>query len=809
MPDDRLVMFETTLPIDRAMETRMVEYFYNLAQKIHLDLGYAGAPGCYTFDSWLWKRLAWMNRYHNDFSDRLHLPPERDGVLFRMCNKSLNMCKQFVGGYHAALTSSLDGTAFIEVRSEGGEDENPALPLLQRYLRAKAERLMLGRLLKNESVLMCLNIGQSVCQVVQKRELRTEPRQVRCVRDLNQLGDVPLKDSAGRMVTELDEWILNPANPRQSILKRDPRVFVEYPEGTPPHAPTEMTKRTYTVDHVIKDHKGAVIEFIHPGDFLFQVNKPSLDASDLVGHFTMMAVDDLFDCFDRSRMTESGKAFEAKYSTAGQVGNQGDPTNQQAPQANMGESPDSNNVVIDPGALAQRKFLFLYSRYDWNADNRRERVFCVIDWETRQPVAYDPTSLVLESDVRVHPYFMPVIGKVNFRAYGEGLYEQHDDLSQHVDACWCRIHVEQQSSGKITAFDPNALEQTWAGGSLKLRGPTLWRKRNPTQSINEIIDVKVVPAETTELRENMSQGMQTMTSRSGGMTVDQAESSGLPAANTLGGLQLLERQRGRAQNSTAQDLRDGHQDLLRVWAQVERDCFDVEFAQELFGDLMVEVDGEEAGESGEEEGTETTQGTEGTPMDPSQNQPEGWWQSPEVDTEAGRSARAPLGDASPMGPPPKMKVPAAQVLAQFMATAKPDTLANMVKIVLTDSTESEEIAQTENRKKIILDYLQLGSYEAMQATAEEFIDLLKRNGSNDAEKTIAAIQAAQLQQEQAQQMVAQQQQAAMQAQQPPGGLNAPPGGPPKQDPTTPAPATGRPESMKEFNPGPGPVEPQV
>lgn len=166
--------------------------------------------------------------------------------------------------------------------------------------------------------------------------------------------------------------------------------------------------------------------------------------------------------------------------------------------------------------------------------------------------------------------------------------------------------------------------------------------------------------------------------------------------------------------------------------------------------------------------------------------------------------------AEPMGPPPKMKVPAAQVLAQFMQTAKPDTLANMVKIVLTDSTESEEIAQTENRKKIILDFMQLGSYAAMQAPAEEFTDLLKRNGSNDAEKTIAAIMQAQLQQEQSQQLAAQQQMEmqARQSQQA-GGLNTPPGGPAKQDPTSEAPATGRPESMKEFNPGPGPVEPQV
>ena len=473
------------------------------------------------------------------------------------------------------------------------------------------------------------------------------------------------------------------------------------------------------MDHVIKDHQGAAIEFIHPGDFLWQINKPSLDASDLVGHFTMMAVDDLFDCFDRSRMTEAGKEFEKRYSTAAQSGNQGDPTNQQMPMPNMGESPDSTNVVIDPGALAPRKFLFLYSRYDWNKDNRRERVFCVIDWETRQPVAYDPTSLVLESDVRLHPYFMPVIGKVNFRAYGEGLYEQHDDLSQYVDACWCRIQIEQQSSGKITAFDPSALEQTWAGGSLKLRGPTLWRKRNPAQSINEIIDVKVVPAETQELRENMAVGMQTMTSRGGGMTVDQAESSGLGAANTLGGLQLLERQRGRAQNSTAQDLKDSHQDLLRVWAQVERDCFDMAFAEELFGDLMVdvEVDAAQPVEEGMEEAQPVAAG--------------------QVITPDGM----PVEEPAAVGLAP-MQVPAAQVLQQFLKTVKPDSLANMVNIVLTDSTESEEIAQTENRKKIILDFLQLGSAEAMQATAEEFTDLLKRNGSKDAEKTIAqAIQA--------------------------------------------------------------------
>jgi len=781
MPDDRRVMFETTLPIDRDMETRMVEYFYNLALKIHQDMGYAGSPGDYGFDTWLWKRLSWMNRYHNDFRDRLWLPPERDGVLFRMCNKSLNMPKQFVGGYHAALTSSLDGTAFIEVRGEGGEDENPALPLFQRYLRAKAERLMLGRLLKNESVLMCLNIGQSVCQVVQKRELRTDPRQVRCVRDLRQEGDVPLKDSTGKLVTELDEWIPNPANPRQSILKRDTRVFVEYPEGTVPHAPTELTARTYTVDHVIKNHQGAAIEFIHPGDFLWQINKPSLDASDLVGHFTMMAVDDLFDCFDRSRMTEAGKKFEKRYSTAAQSGNQGDPTNQEMPMPNMGESPDSTNVVIDPGALAPRKFLFLYSRYDWNKDNRRERVFCVIDWETRQPVAYDPTSLVLESDVRLHPYFMPVIGKVNFRAYGEGLYEQHDDLSQYVDACWCRIQIEQQSSGKITAFDPNALEQTWAGGSLKLRGPTLWRKRNPAQSINEIIDVKVVPAETAELRENMAVGMQTMTSRGGGMTVDQAESSGLGAANTLGGLQLLERQRGRAQNSTAQDLKDSHQDLLRVWAQVERDCFDMEFAKELFGDLLVDV---EVAPPGPQQTMETAQ--------------------PEAAGEVITPDGMPVEEPAAMGLQ-KMQVPAAQVLQQFLKTVKPDSLANMVNIVLTDSTESEEIAQTENRKKIILDFLQLGSAEAMQATAAEFTDLLKRNGSKDAEKTIAqAIKAQNQKEKQAQQMAIQQQ-----AQQQPGGLNAAPGGPAQQDPTSEAPMTGRPESMQEFNPGPGPVEPMV
>lgn len=796
MADDLQVCVKTTLPIDRETEGRMVNYFWQLAGKQHLDMGATGTPNAYVFGSWLWKRLSYMNRYENDFSDRLYLPPQQGGALYAKSNKSLNFPKQFVKSYHAAATGDLETYGWFSVQPEGGEDENPALPLWERYLRERAKRKNLGMTLKNESARPMLIRGETICQVLKQRKLKVEPRSVKAVRDLREAGDVPLRDSMKRLVTELDEWVPDELEPETKLmLARDPKVW-RMKDVT-----VELTKRSFKIEHVQRDETFAEIDFIHPGDFVFDVTRPSLDecvrVGSVVGRFFRLSVDDLFDRFNPQHVTAAGKAYKEQYGLA--TGNFGGKTAAETPKAKQGESPNAADGLTDTGALPMRLYFGGFFRYDWNNDGRREYVYVLMDWETKLPISYDPTSLVLESDTRIQPFKMLAISKKSFRAYGSGIYEEFEDLSESADQNYNRIFIEQQTSGKIIGFDPAGFEQTWAGQALQVRGNTLYKKRDGTKPLKEIVDVVQIPAETGELRENLNLDIQTMTARGGGVSPGEAEQAGLQGAQTATGLQILERQKSTLDGSIQDDINDGHADLVQEWAEVEADAYDAGFAKRLFAGKMVEVpnpaaagmgpeigngmkeqwnvgpgigegqDLQDAGISGLSEPDES-----GTPIPGDQNQ-----------------SRQDVGAPSPemMGPliPPTIQVPAAEVLAEWIQTVPRDELRSMIKLVLVKAKESEIASRADNRVKLVTQYSGL-PYVMQLAVEQEFIELLTLNGSQDAEKTLKNIQKVTQQNEMA--MQAQQQAAALQAQ----GAGSAPGGPPvPENADAQGPVTGRPE----------------
>ena len=794
MPDDLQVCVKTTLPINREMESQMVNYFWQLTDKEHRDMGYAGAPNTYIFDSWLWLRLSWMNRYENDFSDRLALPPQRGGLLYAKSNKSLNFPKQFVKSYHAGATADLESYGWFAVQPEGGEDEHPALKLWERYLRERAKRMNLGMLLKNESARPALIRGETICSVLKKRRVRVEPKDVHAVRDLNQPGDVPLRDSQGRLVTEIDEWVPDALEPETKVmLKRDNKVW------RLKDVPVPLTKRSYRVEQVLRNETCAEIEFIHPGDFVFDLTRASLDAAvqagSVVGRFYRMAVDDLFDEFDPANLTEAGRAYRQQYGRA--TGNMGGTAAQETPKVKQGESPNSADHFTDPGAMPLRLYFGGFFRYDWNNDDRREYVWMLIDWEQRIPIAYDPTSLVLESDTRTHCYKMPAIAKKSFRAYGEGIYESFNDLSESADANYNRIFIEQQTSGKIIGFDPNGFEQTWAGRPLEVRGNTLYKKRNGNQPMGEIVDVVQIPAETAELRANLGLDIQTMTARGGGVSPSEAEQAGLQGAQTATGLQILERQKDKLDGSIADDLNDAHADLVQTWAQVEADAFDLEFAKRLLNGEKVAMPNPayEAQQSLQTSiqaempqvpvpaGTAVQQIPDtAAPYTPGEFDQFNYNPAAEVDmNEAAMSAAA-----APMIPP-TIQVPAVDVLADWLKTVPPDDMRSMIKLVLVRAKESEIASRADNRVKLITQYAALPP-EMQQALQNEFIQLLTLNGAQDAEKTLKDIQAATLRQMQMQQQ-------AMAAEAAPGGpQGSAPGGPPvPENADAQGPVTGRPQ----------------
>ena len=757
------VCIKTTLPIKREVEDRMITHLWQVADKQSRDMGgIVGSPGCYTFGSWLWMRMSWQQRYENDFSDRLALPPQKGGELYRLSNKSLNFPKQFVRMHHAGATADLDSYAFFAVKPEGGEDEHPALPLWERYLRERAKRMDLGQKLKNESARPMLIRGEVPYKVHAQRQVRIEPRTVHAVRDPAQPGDMPLRDSKGNLVTELDVWVPDPVNPQNQTLERDPSLWWRA------DVPKTLTKRTFQIEHVVQVDAGATIDFIHPADFVFEINQPTLDHCNLTGQFYRIAVDDLFDRFDKKDITKAGEVFRQQYGVNSSAS--GYTSAAEAAKVKQGENADTPTQLTDPGVVPRRLFFEGYWRYDWNGDGRREYVYCLIDWETKTPIAYDPTHLVLGSQTRTHPYGMGSVARKQHRCYGEGIYETFEDLADSSDQSYNRIFIEQQTSGKVTMFDSSALEQTYAGGPLKLRGPTLWKKRDGTKSTKEIVDVAVIPAETGELRENLSMDIQTMTSRGGGVSPAEAESAGLQGAQTATGLQILERQKGKLDSSLEDAINNAHRLLIQEWAQVEADVFDPKWAAQLFQGKTVEMPNPAFAEF-----MAAMQAAQAPA-------PEGAAPAVPNDLRAPESENAEVfPPAPPMPPAETIPVPAVQVLADWLKTIPRDQMKSYIKLVLVKAKEQEVAARADNRVRLVQQFAQMPPM-LQDALIDEYAELLALNGSTNPERTLQQIMQATAQMAQAQAEA-----AAMAGE---GAQGMPPGDEER-------PVTGRPDSPTE------------
>lgn len=753
---DLQVCIRTTLRISREQEDAFAQWAWQVVDKEHTDLGYGGAANAYIFGSWLWRTLSFMQRHENDFSDRLFLSPKDGGELYKLSNKSLNFPKQFVGSYHAGATADLDSYGWLAVEPEGGEDEHPALPLWERYLRERASRMGLARSLKHDSAKPLLIAGTNPVSIRRQRKVRTEKRQVRAVVNLipsHPENGKPLKDTRGQMVTELDGWSPDPLNPDRLLLDRDPKVFRAVGVAL------ALTDRTYEVEHVLHESSGACVEFIHPGDFVFEQTQRHIEHMAAVGHFVSLPVDDLFDQFEAGSITKAGEEFRKTYGA--NTSSPEEQTNATAPKPAQGESPNASDTLIHPGGMPRRRYFMGYFRYDIDGDGRRERIYAVFDWVTRRPICYDPVSLVLESDERVSPYLISAIRRKAHRAVGEGIYEQFNDLSESADQKYNRIELEEAASGKIIGFNPNGFTQTKAGGMLKFRGAVLYQKTNPQDQLKDIVDVLPVPAETGEMRENLALAVQTMTARGGGITPGEAAQAALPAAQTATGLQILQQQKNKLDNSIEEDLTAAHLDILREWATVEASAFDETLARKLFKGKTVEVPNPdfETWRQGEEEMAAAP--------------------PPAPDAEAPSLPVSESPGLAPTPPPETIQVPAFDVLRDWLKATKPEDLRNLVRLVLAKSKEAETAARADNRVKLIQ------QYAVMQPTLQkalegEYIELLTMNGSQVAEKTVKSIQQATLMQ---QQVMAEQ--AAMAAPQPGGDLQP-------VSPDEPVP-TGRPE----------------
>ena len=635
-------------------EEAMTQYALTLFDRYRKDAGWASA-GVYMQGSWLWRRAAAAQRFGDNFSDRLMLPPQFGGDLYKLSNLSLNMPRRFIEDHHARIAADLEAKGFFALVPDTEEDQNPALKLFEQYLQAKASRSKLAESLKNDGELQALIRGEQVYKIVEGRTQKKRWQHAK----LLLVNGRPLKDSSGGYVTEFDKWEEDPEHPGQDRLCRDHLVYKTTGVMLP------MSDKTKRVMSITSDVTGADVSFVYFADFVADLSAPSLDASLLKGQCFAMAWDDLCDLYSQnSRITKAGEDYRDQNS----IGANGLNETTDALQPRKDESIVS--ILPDQGAQQRQKYVECWIKYDYDGCGRREDICVTFDHQKRVPVRYEIAQEVLASEDRTHPFGVIRVHPVHERWYGTGYYERHNDLSESADRDYNRLELEKLTSGKIIAVKRSGFEETKAGQKLTLRGPKLWHLDGQT-TMDEAVGVTTIKPELEGIQACLNLTLQTLQSEGGGVTPGETEGAGLEGANTATGLQILQETKNQKVSRRQDEINAGIQDVLRLFAQIEADVFDDAFAKRLFKDRQVEIGTRPvmmmgADDFGNE--FETTQ---------------------------------PMMDA--MGQPVTEPVmaDAVETLKAWLSTVQPDVLQNMVKMVLSRSRSTQVVRTNDNILKLV------------------------------------------------------------------------------------------------------------
>jgi len=669
-----LLQSATMADITPEIEERMTQYALLVFDQYRRDMGW-GAAGSYIPGSWLWKRAAANARFRNDFSDRLFLPKELGGELYRLSNLSLNMPRRFIEDHHARIAADLESKGYFAMVPDTEEDAHPGIKLFEEYLQAKAQRCKLADTLKDGVELRALIQGEQIVKVIKNRKITKRWVET----EILMVDGKPLKDSAGNPVTVLDTWEPDPMHPGMDRLVRDHAVWkmtgVELPRSPKKHKVLAITS----------DITGADVQPVYFADWVCDLTAPSIDASVLKGQCFAMAWDDLMDLYGQgSKLTPAGE----EYGRQNGAGMAELPDTTDALQPVNGEAPPSR--LPDQGALPRRKLCELWFRYDINGDGRREDICATFDYTSRCPVRYEIAQEVLESEERSHPYLEDRVYPVNYRWYGMGLYERHNDLSESVDRDLNRIEVEKLSSGKIVAVKRDAFEETKAGRRMTLRGPVLYHL-DGQNTMEEAVGVSVIKPELEGIQASLNLTLQTLMSEGGGVTPGETEGAGLEGANTATGLQILQEGKNQKIGKRQDEINKGVLAIMQLYAQIEADAFDEPFARRLFKRRMVEMppelqDEEPMVESGAmEPGTFPAENAEGDV----QIVPGGGLQMEPMVDELGQPIMVPV------------MVPAVDLLKEWLATVQKDELQNAVRLVLSRSRSTQVVRTNDNILKLV------------------------------------------------------------------------------------------------------------
>lgn len=751
MADDTCkTLIQSSLKLSPTREQEMVKYVLESIQAIKRERGHIG-PGQYQRDSWMWMRAIATARFKNDFRDRLNDPSTN---VWRNRNVSWNQAKVFVNQNTSRMARDYNGK-FFAVTPEGVEDGHPALKPAERYFHLRAEQHKLGDKIVNDGIRAAFIRGESVYRAVPNRTLQRCEREVRLV--LDAAGGKPVKDSKGEYVTELDLWLADPNDPNVEFLIRDPNVRRQG-RGLPMEL-SEQKRRMLVTESM---PTGCDLSFPYWGDVFISTYAPSIDAAEVKGYEWEMKVDDVFDSLPNHLLTSQADAYYDQFKAGHSDGAK---TEHLTPRRSLNDL-DEKQETLDPGALGRQHYAEVCFRWAVDVDTakrpRRADLAMILDIENSWPIWYGPAEELFGKG-RKHPLGVLRVRPVEGRWYGTGHYEEHLDLCEEVDADLCRLSIEKAKSGNILLENPNATEEGKAGLPLAFRTPSTYKKVGQATK-EDVLEVITVQAQVTEILTTLDKNMQALTARGGMLTPGETEQSGLDAANTLGGLQILDQTKTVANDALEAELERGIDAMLATWMQMEVENPDLAQLEDLLA------------------GAEVPDVENAVPMPAAPEPAEGSPGAPaRMDAaEAEKSLRAPV-EAEAMPPPlaaPMVKE--STLVMRLLGKLKGRRAASALKVVRTKSRATQVIATQQNIKVLLDEYAKLPA-PLRKAMKEQYLAMLQALDAPDPQKALDAVDAAMEEVE-----------ASMAAMPPAGGPAGEP--PPISDPR--APAEGVPEPVE-------------
>lgn len=574
MPDDSQrtkCLTQGSLVLTPELEAKIT---FDLLQRLdyeHRRMGWEG-PGTYRPQSWLWQRWIASRMYEGDFNHRA----TSQGV-YSVSNRSLNVPKDFIDTHFFRASQDLiGGETFFNVMPEGPEDQSPAVKLFERYLQRRAkmtsmqarmEQALKGPFIRGE---MVYKATDRVVTVKEKREVRV----------VMNPGNELARDSKGGIITELDKWDINPLDPGKKILLRDPQVSIAA------NAEPFLSPGTQEVLVEVNPSSGCQFDLPYWGDLVIPITGPNVRNADLVGHIYELALDDLADMLPENLRTP---AFDEYYKQ--KIDGPVNSTRTDEVTAILKRGEDKETEAPEITTFRPIRIAEIWARVevtppDTPATQRRRADICMlVDMDLQWPISYDYRYVAMPwAKDRRNPFDVIRINPVANRWYGMGYYEELKDAADYADKNYNRIEVDMMTSGNINFRDKNATEEGKAGRPVQFRSlavNTLVTGKTKDEAFGTVI----VPSQAAEIQGVLDRELQRMQASKGIITPAEAGQTGFAAADTLGGMQILEKTSDVQLKQRERELIEGLTKALGDFAEIEAAYFDLNLAQKLFAPL--------------------------------------------------------------------------------------------------------------------------------------------------------------------------------------------------------------------------------